>query len=286
MQDHQMLDSELLYKIMTDDSSEICAELEQELNRELAKPHNEIDCDSVNEITAALCDIYGLSEVEIARGQGKCIARLLPECNRKRHIVNKWIKPFVACGVAVCLLLFVANLPIRSIGVDLIPEIIRTADGSVTLLLDGSRNAHLQPVKGQPDPFGVTELLASLEMQPFAPTYAPEGVTETNRTVHQCGYETEATVWYAYGDGIMFFTAFVDTDPDGSDNSWGFPTETYQLKSGEHGGIYMITLEEEGRYHAAFAVGNVRYHFSAKDVDFAVCHAIMESFATEPAGDV
>ncbi len=283
MQSNPKIDPALLQRILEDDDSAFCAELEQVLEAELLKPPDEIDYHLVADISDTLCKIYDIDEIRLAQGQGKCIAKLFPHHTRKKRILNKLIKPLTVCAIAVCSLMVLTNLPLHTTSVDLIPEIVATLDGAVTLSLDGSRNAHLQPVKGQPDPLGITELFASLEIPTFAPTYAPEGVTETNRAIHQCGHRREATIWYDCGDGTMVFSAWMDTDPNNPEDAWGFPTETYQLKSGEHGGIYMITLEEEERYHAVFAVGGTCYHFSAADVDFAVCRAIMESFATEPA---
>lgn len=283
MQNNQPVDPMLLQKMMEDDDSEIRAELEQTLNAELAKPEGEIDYALVMEISEALCKIYGISEVELARGQKKCIARLFPKQNCQKRIANKRVKPLVACAIVICSLLFVAHLPIRSAGVDLIPEIVNVLDGSVILSLDGSRNAHLQPVKRQDDPWGIADDLEAIGIPAFVPSYAPDGIREVRRTMEKNTHRSELSVWYDYGEGHFLFCATTLHDTKSWDAAWGIPTETYQLKNGDCNGIYMITLEEEDRYYAVFAVDHTRYLFSAYGVDFAVCHAMIESIMAEPA---
>lgn len=279
----QQIDPTLMQKIMEDDDSEIRVELEQKLEAELAKPEDEIDYALVTELSEALCTTYGVSEVELARGKEKCIARLFPKQTYWKHIVNKWLKPLAVCMIAICSLLFVTHLPMRSLGVDLISEVVSIADGSVTLLLDGSRNAHLQPAKGQEDPLGIADDLEILGIPAFLPSDVAGDLEEMGRTIDQDMDQTEMTVWYRLDQGSLIFSTAVIHDTDDMKNICGVPTETYQLKQEECNGLYMITLEEEDRYHAVFAVGNARYSFSMYGLDFSICHAIIESILTEPA---
>lgn len=279
---NQKIDPTLMRKIMEDDDSEIRFELEQKLEAELAKPEDEIDYTLVTELSEALCTTYGVSDVELARGQEKCIARLFPTQTHWKHVVNKWIKPVAACVIAVCSLLFVTHLPMRSLGVDLISEVVSIDNGSATLLLDGNRNAHLQPVEGQADPLGIADDLEILGIPAFLPSYVPGDIEEIGRTITQDMNQTQMTAWYRLDEGSLIFSTTVTYDADGAENICGVPTETYQLKQEECNGIYMITLEEEDRFHAVFAVGNARYAFSAYGLDFSLCHAIIESIMTEP----
>ncbi len=282
MENNRQISPTLMQKIMEDDDSEIRAELEQRLQTELAKPEREVDYALVEEITEALCTIYGMSEVELARGQEKCIARLFPKQNCQKRMINKWIKPLAVCMIGICSLLFVAHLPIRSLGVDLISEVVDVTDGSATLLLDGSRNAHLQPANAQKDPLSITDELETLEIPAFVPSYATDRVEETYRSIHTDVNQTVITAWYQLDKGSLVFSAMLKDNTENMKTVCSVPTKTYQFKEEECNGIYMITLEEEDRYHVAFAVGDAKYLISMYGVDFSTCRAIIESISTEP----
>lgn len=282
MESNRQIDPMLMQRIMEDDDSEIRAELEQALDAELAKPEDEIDFELITELSETLCTINGISNVELGRRQEKCIARLFPKQNWQKHMVNKWIKPLVVCMVAASTLLLVASLQMRSLGVDLIPEIVEVADGSALLLLDGSRNAHLQPAQGQGDPLGIADDLEALGIPAFVPSYAPDGVEKDQCTFENSMNQSKISAWYNFDKGRFMFSATMVHDSESLDSAWGMPTETYQLKSQECNGIYMITLEEEDRYQAVFVVNHTRYHFFAYGVDFAVCRSIVQSIMTEP----
>ncbi len=250
-------------------------ELNQMLDEEMAKPHNERDYKKIKEISAACAAVLNDAEIEKeAMEQG--FKKVMAKISKPAISVRRRVRVAVAAAGAAAVLVGANLYTVTAYNTNVFSALVKIADGSFALNPQPTETVDLPTASD--DPYGIKAECAKYGITDvLAPTYLPEGfVLEDVNHLYTEGYINKISFTYFDADRNVIKIIY---DQWANETLYGStPCDEFNLTETEIDGNPAIISKEDGQYVLVFRNDtNLETKFWMEGVDYEECDKIIAS---------
>lgn len=279
-----------------DADSMMLREMQQMLRAELEKPPETQDLDTVDELTAGICDICGLEQA-VAEHSRKGLETFRKNITPQIAATTKEIttepitvsvkpkrifpwKRLAALAASFAGALMIGNFATKgALGDNLLNTGAKLLHGGVEFSMTEPESAVDDLPEGLSDPYGIQEECSKAGFTAMTPQYVPEELA--NLSFNRQSNEDMQDVWVRFSDDedesifTIHYTHYTNSSliPD-----VGLPTQDYNPTVTEIDGITVHQIIEEDYYSSTFLLHNTTYVVACKNLPHEECEQILHSF--------
>ena len=259
-------------------------EMQETLRSELEKEPELQNLDTVDELTAVICEMCGLGqEVDAHTRAGleafrRHIAEPVSPAVKQRMTI-RW-KRFAAVAASVAGALLIGNAASRmALGDSLLSAGAKLIHGGIDISFSDSGDVSEEVQPDQENAFGIREACESVGFSPLIPQYFPEGYEMVDSFVGDEDPDTQDVIfWFEAGDDKHITLHYTHYSNDRIENQIGLPTADYELTETEINGITVFQVREDDFYDAAFRYDDTVYVLNLTNTDPEICDRMLYSF--------
>ena len=260
---------------------EMLREMEEMLEIETQKPENERNYDTIEALSAAICDASIPQEVQnsiITNGIESIMQQ--NKSSKKKITHRKLFKPIAA--VCACLLVLIgANAwSIHASGTGIFKRVYSYFSNHIEFGFDSEDDSCSAEVSVgfAEDTYGIRNECEQYGFSPLIPRYLPDGFEQTATEHHELAHHTNVSFTYKYGNQTISLD--YEYYPDINEIHkvrWGFPSDSHNVSEMEISGVTLTISKEDQQYRAFFLLDHTVYTVFTNDLDYTQSEMILRS---------
>ncbi len=255
--------------------SEAYQYMNQEFDKERAKPIEERDFEKLERLSSEMCELLDGGVPHSSEDSKARLFEIISEKDRKNKVSMRRFKKIIPAIIVAATLMAANCISVLAWNMNIVSAIIEITKGGFSVDFGKNEAEVIELPTSEDDPYGIIAECAKYDIYPETTHYLPEGFVLCLNTSNVSSHSNYAKFVFRNADNqsITFtFTRYWDNV-----DKTGIPSDDFNITETMVNGKSAIVSKEDNQYTITFQSEKTVFLMFTQDVPYEICEEIVNS---------